>query len=86
VFYGEFGYFTDKNEKNQNRFFSHLCQKLNAVSPDLATSSEFGSFSYKILTEILLWLLSFLATFLAYFENVKILPLKALKRKNLISF
>jgi len=56
------------------------------VLPDLATSSQFGSFSYKILTEILLWLLSFLATFLAYFENVKILPLKALKRKNLISF
>jgi hypothetical protein len=56
------------------------------VLPDLATSSQFGSFSYKILTEILLWLLSFLATFLAYFKNVEILPQIALKSKNLISF
>jgi len=56
------------------------------VLPDLATSSQFGSFSYKILTEILLWLLSFLATFLAYFENVEILPQKALKRKKITSF
>jgi hypothetical protein len=55
------------------------------VLPDLATSSEFGYFSFQFLTKILYWLLLVLATF----ENVEILPEKCkfwLKSVNLGKF
>ncbi len=49
---------------------------MQTVLTDLATSSEFGYFSGQFLTKILHWLLLVLATFLATFEHVEILPKK----------
>jgi len=62
---------------------------LFSVLPYLATSSEFGYFSGQFLTKNLHWLLLVLATFLATFENVEILPKKCkfcLKSVNLGKF